>query len=57
MKALNRSVFFAVAKLFLCRWHINTNVVSMTKDFFSKAKREADGTVIRNAKFSDFLKA
>ncbi|PHH59961.1 hypothetical protein CDD82_2369 [Ophiocordyceps australis] len=42
---------------FLCRWHVNKNVLAKTKPFFPKATRNANNQVIRAPQFTEFLNA
>jgi hypothetical protein len=46
---------FPAAAHFLCRWHVNMNVLAKTKKFFPKPVRGNDGVYRRHQKFKDFL--
>ena len=47
--------YFLSTDHFLCRWHVNMNVLAKTKKFFPKPVRGADGIYRRHQKFKDFL--
>ncbi|KAM4055596.1 MULE transposase [Hirsutella rhossiliensis] len=56
MKAIVSFPALRLVICLLCRWHVNKNVLANCKAYFPKAKRDDKNRVIRDPKFTTFLK-
>jgi hypothetical protein len=55
MKAID--ALFPNTQHFLCRWHVNMNILAKTKKYFPGPIKGKDGTWRRHPKFKEFLQA